>query len=342
METVYSQNDFRSYSELYHSQRLGAKWGVRHGPPYPLGKGQLTAAYKRNGGLSESAAERDGEEPGRKRPTKAELGLSFRKPTKEELEKRAAKEAQKADKKSRSSLFDKMKAAKAKRDQEKAAKIEADAAAKKKAEKEANLAKARDAKLEKARLEAADKEKREKFQKEIDEAIATGNKQWVQENFAKLSNEQIQAAVDRINLNKNLSNAGPKEKDGFDKLKDISDKVSKVRNFVEDGTKTWNTIVKINNSLNTNFQLPLIKDPFSNNNTPDAKEEARKKRIKEIIQSGDAKKIRDNLKDMTSNEVKEASERLSNINSINKNIKDDSGGGFFGRNKDKDKDKDKK
>lgn len=298
METVYSQNDFRSYSELYHHQRLGAKWGVKHGPPYPLEEDQLTNTYKRNGGVSDSVKERDDKKPGSK---------------------------------SRSSLFDKMKAAKAKRDQEKAAKLEADAAAKKKAEKEANLEKARQAKMEKARLEAEDKAKREKFQKEADEAIATGNKQWVQENFSKLSNEQIQAAVDRINLNKSLNNAGPKEKDGFDKLKDISDKVGKVRNFVEDGTKTWNTIVKINNSLNTNFQLPLIKDPFSQNGgAPDAKEEARKKRIKEIIQSGDAKKIQDNLKDMTSNEVKEASERLNNINSINKNVKD------------KDKDKDKK
>lgn len=61
---TYSANDFRSYTELEHSGRLGQKWHVKHGPPYPLGKSQLTGAYKKNGGLSESAAKRDGEKPG--------------------------------------------------------------------------------------------------------------------------------------------------------------------------------------------------------------------------------------------------------------------------------------
>ena len=33
--------------ELYHFQRLGAKWGKRNGPPYPLTREQLTAEQKR-------------------------------------------------------------------------------------------------------------------------------------------------------------------------------------------------------------------------------------------------------------------------------------------------------
>lgn len=33
---LYSNNDYRYY--LFHHQRKGAKWGVRHGPPYPLDK----------------------------------------------------------------------------------------------------------------------------------------------------------------------------------------------------------------------------------------------------------------------------------------------------------------
>lgn len=58
----YSNNDYRYYLE--HSGRLGQKWGVRHGPPYPLGERQLTGAYKKNGGISKSAAKRDGVQRG--------------------------------------------------------------------------------------------------------------------------------------------------------------------------------------------------------------------------------------------------------------------------------------
>lgn len=54
----YSNNDYRYYLE--HSGRLKQKWGVRNGPPYPLGRGQLTGAYKKNGGVSESAKEKYG------------------------------------------------------------------------------------------------------------------------------------------------------------------------------------------------------------------------------------------------------------------------------------------
>lgn len=33
---MYSENDFRYYSELWHHGILNQKWGVRNGPPYPL------------------------------------------------------------------------------------------------------------------------------------------------------------------------------------------------------------------------------------------------------------------------------------------------------------------
>lgn len=58
---MYSQNDWRNYSdELYHHQRKGAKWGVRHGPPYPLDRDQLSAEQKKLGGVSKSAREKYG------------------------------------------------------------------------------------------------------------------------------------------------------------------------------------------------------------------------------------------------------------------------------------------
>lgn len=46
--------------DIVHEGRLGMKWGRRNGPPYPLGSSQLSAAEKKEGGVSPSAKERDG------------------------------------------------------------------------------------------------------------------------------------------------------------------------------------------------------------------------------------------------------------------------------------------
>lgn len=46
---------------LAHEGRLGMKWGLRNGPPYPLGGDQLSAAEKKAGGVSKSAKEKYGE-----------------------------------------------------------------------------------------------------------------------------------------------------------------------------------------------------------------------------------------------------------------------------------------
>lgn len=42
------------YNELYHHGRLGQKWGVRNGPPYPLTRSMIGQAYgkKKRRGIS--------------------------------------------------------------------------------------------------------------------------------------------------------------------------------------------------------------------------------------------------------------------------------------------------
>lgn len=42
---------------LIHHQRLGAKWGIMNGPPYPLGRSQLSSAEKKEGGWISRFAE---------------------------------------------------------------------------------------------------------------------------------------------------------------------------------------------------------------------------------------------------------------------------------------------
>ena len=46
MEYIYSYplNDYRSY--LSHHGIMGQKWGIRNGPPYPLGGGDYTKAER--------------------------------------------------------------------------------------------------------------------------------------------------------------------------------------------------------------------------------------------------------------------------------------------------------
>lgn len=46
---MYSQNDYRSYGELYHHGVLGQKHGVRNGPPYPLDAEDHSASEKKAG-----------------------------------------------------------------------------------------------------------------------------------------------------------------------------------------------------------------------------------------------------------------------------------------------------
>jgi len=46
---MYSENDWRSYSELYHHGILGQKWGHKNGPPYPLAAGDHSASEKKAG-----------------------------------------------------------------------------------------------------------------------------------------------------------------------------------------------------------------------------------------------------------------------------------------------------
>lgn len=46
-----------SSDELYHHQRLGAHWGIMNGPPYPLGRSQLSSTEKKEGGWISKFAE---------------------------------------------------------------------------------------------------------------------------------------------------------------------------------------------------------------------------------------------------------------------------------------------
>lgn len=59
----------RYQNSLFHSGRLGMRWGVRNGPPYPLDKKQFSAAEKK------AASKTSGKEPESKSKKKKSSGL---------------------------------------------------------------------------------------------------------------------------------------------------------------------------------------------------------------------------------------------------------------------------
>lgn len=87
----------QSPDELMHHQRLGAKWGIMNGPPYPLGRSQLSSAEKKAGGLISRFAEARKEKKKKKQRAKAlEKARATRKAKAEEKNRQAEKEKQDA------------------------------------------------------------------------------------------------------------------------------------------------------------------------------------------------------------------------------------------------------
>lgn len=99
------------------------------------------------------------------------------------------------------------------------------------------------------------------------DALQKGTATEVLKFKGELTNQEMQNALTRISLEKQLSDisareiaAGQKQtKSALDKASDVMNNVEKVRNMTEKGINVYNTIAKINNSLSTE-ELPVIGD----------------------------------------------------------------------------------
>lgn len=105
------------------------------------------------------------------------------------------------------------------------------------------------------------------FEEAKQQALKTGTATEVLSFKGSLTNQEMQNALTRINLERQLSDISAKEiaagqqksKTALEKASDIMDNVEKVRNMTEKGINVYNTIAKINNSLSTE-ELPVIGD----------------------------------------------------------------------------------
>ena len=130
-------------------------------------------------------------------------------------------------------------------------------------------------KQQKRNLEKARKARAEKRQHEIEKqkALRAGNATDVLKFKNELTPQELQAVVSRLNYEQRLSEISKKEiKTGMDKVSSIMNNIEKLSDATEKGIKAWNTMAKINNSLNSK-SIPVINGTYykkdKNNNKKD-------------------------------------------------------------------------
>ena len=117
------------------------------------------------------------------------------------------------------------------------------------------LAKQRAANLEKARQAKAAKKEFEEGKKK---ALESGSAADVLKYKGHLSNQELQNAFNRINLESQLSSMAQKDvKTGWDKADDIMNKVGKLTDYSNKAIGAYNVLAKINNSFSENKMQPI-------------------------------------------------------------------------------------
>ena len=152
-----------------------------------------------------------------------------------------------------------------------------------------NLEKARLAKSAKAK-EEADKKKaeendeitKEQFEALKKKAVESGSAGDVMKFKGKLTIPELQAAKNRLDLERQLTDLSSKEKkSAVDRIAKAMDKVGTLRIATEKGIDAYNTFSKIYNSLAKGKKLPKITDKDTKNgkNSDDIK-----KKLDEIME----------------------------------------------------------
>lgn len=117
------------------------------------------------------------------------------------------------------------------------------------------LAKQRISALEKARKAKAEKKE---FEANKKNALERGNASEVLKFKGSLSNQELQTALTRINLEKQLSQIATADtKSTWDKINSATDKMGRMISLTSKGIEAWNTFAKISNSFSEN-KLPTI------------------------------------------------------------------------------------
>lgn len=169
------------------------------------------------------------------------------------------------------------------------------------------LAKQRAENLEKARLAKAEKKQ---FEEDKKKALESGSAADVLKYKGKLSNQELQNAFNRINLEQQLSSMAQKDvKTGWDKMDALMNKVGKVTDYSNKAISMYNVIAKVNNSFNDTKMRPIDGGTGEKNSSNKSKKD---KMISEYISKyGNQNQVLSKAESMSVKELQEALERLA-------------------------------
>ena len=170
------------------------------------------------------------------------------------------------------------------------------------------------------------KQTKEEYESAKKKAIESGTAEDVLKFKGKLTNQELNTAVNRLNMESQLSQLNSRTvKTGMDKVESVANKIDRIRGATEKGISAWNTFAKIYNSLSPN-DLPTIDGNYKDRTeaaTEKAAKKAKEKREKimqKIIDSADPDLISKHKDKMTSKERKAAEESLKNKTNLDKRL----------------------
>lgn len=256
MERRINMSDFTAFSDeinegmayLEHHQILGAKWGKRNGPPYPLGSGDHSSAEK---SAAKAAGVKVGQDSG-----KGSIANVKKKSTRSKSAKKVMTEEEK-----RAAAVEAVKSG----DRKKIAKYASYLTS-----QELQDAENRVRNLSNITREEPGQQKASKAEMAKMEAIRSGDKEKVREFADQMSYNELSEAMNRIDLNAKLNYEKP-PKTALDKLSETMNKVDTFRIAAEKGIAAYNVAAAVYNSTHRDgAQWPIIEKKV---NKPENKKE---------------------------------------------------------------------
>lgn len=157
----------------------------------------------------------------------------------------------------------------------------------------------------------------EEFEARKQKALSSGSAKDVLEFQGKLTNQELQTAISRINYEKQLKDLTvDQRKSAADTMKSLASKLEDVNNTANKGINLWNTAAKVLNTL-TDADLPVL----DGTNKKDKAINAAKKKL---IESGTPEEVAKHFGKFTVSELGDISKRFNFEDNIRARAKKDS------------------
>lgn len=263
MERRIHEMGYYDTDYLAHHQILGAKWGKKNGPPYPLGSGDHSAAEKK---AASAAGVKVGKDSGKgsienvkTKPKKKKAPL-----TEEEKRLKAEEARLKGDSKNINKYMDKLTTQELQD-----------------AQTRANIRK----NLTEEKVSKAEKDKKE--------AMLSGDKEKVKEYATKMTYNELVEAMNKVDLMAKLNYEPPKPTT-MDKIDAAMKKVDKARDWMQKGLGAYDALAAINNTFNKENKWPRAEFANNNNNNDKKKENKFENIAKKVVADAQNTKAENN------------------------------------------------